>query len=726
MKRGSVAEPNEPATSSGASSLRSELRDVAWERGLEDPSLSRNPSQRSSVMAAKERPDSMQLFSKAVFSRRPKLLRGNSGQGPLNSSLLSLTEISTDTTPDLPKEPRFIQSMFARRRTRGESEASMKKIQISGPYDFQHVSHSSKENVRRLDDAKRHEALPGFSGARPRTGTDVTSAPSGLNLRALDKPLPTPPSPEQDMDRASSRGSIQFSPSRFIPDDAQTSPIPPLRTSSRISVHHDRTDSFGRAAFDRLRSNSGHQAQPFILPTTDGLWPPPVSQASGITSGPQVAAGGESSPYPNSATDDNAWPLTGSMSSLPEVPEEEEYHLTNIKSRASIMSNTTSLRGSISVPYLRRVSLNQATQRPPSNASDTLGRFDLLAAQRALHGYDDEGMDDNEFSPDNWEDDIDYCYDHAAEADCDFAWERLSCDLDHEAYPAKGSYLSHRPELSVGSFGSVRVNQLSADVPGLGPTSYVSGATLQGAITPTGSAAPMTSNFSLPRIDTSAQLKREHDRSGSTASSFQEADEFCLSPSLLIPNDYHECVLQYERGDLGSHDSSDELQIPQHDDHHLKFDKPADLLHTRSSASTTVSTLSDRSLASSRYPSSTFTRWTGSSSSSWQAHADSPQPVTITVNDKEAVITPATDLDVAVSSEPAMAPAKPEGPRESHSRAQSEANVLGKMAYDPIAPLDSKVVKDPLKTHRRVRTASRSHANLSPQFALFPQVPRRT
>lgn len=724
MKRGSVAELNESATSSGASSLRSELRDPSWERGLEDPSLSRNPSQRSSVMAIKERPDSVQLFGKAVFSRRPKLLRGTSGQGPLNSSLLSLTEIPTDTTPELPREPRFIQSMFARRRTRGESEASMRKIQISGPYDFQHVSHSSKDNVRPLDDAKRHEMLPGFSGARPRTGTDITSAPSGLNLRALDKPLPTPPSPEQDMDRASSRGSIQFSPSRFIPDDAQTSPIPPPRTSSRISVRHDRNDSFSRAAFDRLRSNSGHQAQPFILPTTDGLWPPPVSHASGSPTESQVAAGDERSPYPSATTEDNAWPLTGSMSSLPEVPEEEEYHLTSTKSRASIMSNRTSLRGSISVPYLRRVSLNQATQRPPSNASDTLGRFNLLAAQRALHGYDDEDMNEDEFFQDNWEDDIDYCYDHAAEADCDFAWERLSCDLEHEVYPARGSYLGHRPELSVGSFGPVRAKQLSTDVPGLSPTSHVSGATPQGAITPTGSAAPMTSNFSLPRIDTSAQLKREHDRSGSTASSFQEADEFCLSPSLLIPNDYHECVLQYERGELGSHDSSDELQSSQHDDH-LKFDKSAELLHARSSASTTVSTLSDRSLASSRYPSSTFTRWTGSSSSSWQAHGDQ-QPVTITVNDKEAVITPATDLEATISSEPVMASAKPEGPRESHSRAQSEANVLAKMAFDTVAPLDSKIVKDPLKTHRRVRTASRSHANVSSQFALFPQVPRRT
>lgn len=710
VKRGSIVEQqsHEPAMSSGSSLSLSETPEIPWEQGLENPSLSRNPSQRSSVMRFKERPDSVQLFGKAVFSRKPKLRRGISDQGHASSSLLSLTEIPADSAPDLPKEQRFIQSMFARRRVRGVSEASLKKHQISGPYDFQHVSHSTKEV------ANRTELLPGFTGARPRTTTDASYRSGGFNSKAVDKPLPTPPDLQEVSEHVSSRDSIQLSPpglSRYVSEDAQTSPIlPPPRTSSRISVRHDRTDSFSAASIGKLR-NPGYQPQPFVLPSTDGLWSPPVSQVSNV----YPEGSDERSPYPVSTIDDTAWPLTGSMSSLPEVPEEEEYHLTTVISRTSVMSNRASLRGSISVPHLRRVSLSQATQRPPSNASDTLGRFDLLVAQRALHEHDEDEMNQDYFIQDSWEDDIDYCYDHAAEADCDFAWERLSCDYERDDYFLTDSTRGHRVEPSFDSFRPTRASLLSADVPGLSPTSHRSGATPCGATTPTGLTAPITSNFSLPRIDASAQLKRDHHRSDSSVSSFQEANEFCLSPSLLIPNDYHEKMLQYERG---------EFNILPNDDQGLKFDRPGALLHARSSASTTMSTLSEQSGVSSRYPSSTFTRWTGSSTSSWQVQIDPQQPVTITLNDKEPVITPTSDI-VMASGEPPVAPLKQETGRDGHSRAQSEASLLTKVAHATVAPVESNIAKESLKAHRRTRTGSRSHANVAPQFALFPQVPQR-
>ncbi|KAI0550272.1 hypothetical protein F4679DRAFT_573081 [Xylaria curta] len=718
MKRGSIAEQplSELAPSSGSSSLRSETLETSWEPSLESPSLSRNPSQRSSAMPFKERPDSMQLFGKAVFSRKSKLRRGHSDHG---NSLLSLTELPPDSVPDLPKEQRFIQSMFTRRRARGDSEASTRKIQISGPYDFQHVSHSSKETLSGsdLDEVSRYEALPGFQGARPRTKT----GPSGLNLEALDKPLPTPPSPEYEFERALSRDSIQFSPPRLprsVSDNAQTSPIPPPpRTSSRMSLRHDRNNSFS-IPVERLRINSSSLAEPSNLPPTDELWSTSVSHVSSYSE-PHNMGDDEKSVYSvSTATDDTAWPLTGSMSSLPEVPEEEEYHLTSVRSRTSIISSTTSLRGSVSVPHLRRISLNQAAQRPPSNASDTLGRFDLFAAQRALREYDEEEINEDNFVHDSWEDDIDYCYDHEAEADCDFAWERPSCDLEREHYFPDSPVLSHQVESGFASFEPVPASLLSADVPALSPTSYGSGMTQHGVTTPTSSTTPITSNFSLPRIDSSTQLKHDHERSLSGVSSLQDEQGFCLSPSLLIPNDYHEKMLQYGRGELSSHTSSDELKTWQHDD----IDRPGTYLHPRSSASTTMSTLSE---TSSRYPSSTFTRWTGSSSSSWQVPMDSQQPVTITLNDKEPIITPTSDIDVVSPGEPPATLAKQEAGREGHSRAQSEATLLTKVSHDTVAPLESKVTKESPKTHRRARTASRSHANASPQFALFPQVPQR-
>jgi len=731
MKRGSsTGHQNETRTSSGSSS-RPETPESSRGRLPEPSSLSRNPSQRSSVIPFKDRPESVQLFGKAVFSRKPKLRKEHTDQGIPNSSLLSLTQMVRDTTLDQPKEQRSIQSMFTRRRLRGTSETSQKRYQISGPYDFQHVSHSAKESLSGLDQINHGNLSPGVPGMRLRAATDAMNSSTGLTLQDLDKPLPTPPS-TQDRERSSSEESVQFSPTRppRARGESPISPIPPPpRTSSRMSTRNDSVDSFNAFTFNKLRTNLGHrQVQPFILPSNDGMQLPPSPNTINVAGEEALVSGDEGSPRTVPANDISAWPLTGSMTSLPEVPEEEEYHLTRTHTRTSIMSSTTSLRGSMSVPHLRRISLSQTTQRPPSNASDTLGRFDLLAAQRALHESDHDDIDDEPSYRHSWEDDIDYCYDHAAEADCDFAWERPSCDMERgdEDY-AESLILGHSVQSSTSSFRGLSTGLLSADLPGLSPTSYQSRSTHE-AITPTSATMPVTANFSLPRIDSSAKLKRDHDRSHSSASSFQESQGFCLSPSLLIPDDYHEQMLRYERGELSSHNSTDDLKVIQQDDQYPKFNKPDTHLPARCSASTTVSTLSEQSATSSRYASSTFsssafTRWTGSSSSSWQHIEPSQQPVSITLNDKEPVVTPTSEVPVMTPSENTVLPAPQETSREGHSRAHSEATLLLKTPHDTITPLEPKTTKESLKTHRRARTASRSHATTSPQLALFPQIP---
>jgi hypothetical protein len=748
MKRGSsIGHHNETRTSSGSSSF-SETPELSRDRLLESPGLSRNPSQRSSVMPFKDRPESVQLFGKAVFSRKPKLRKEHSDQGIPNSSLLSLTHMVRDSAVDQPKDHRSIQSMFTRRRPRGASAASQKRYQISGPYDFQHVSHSAKESLSSLDQINHGDLSPGVAGMHLPAMADAVNSSTGLTLQDLDKPLPTPPS-TQDLERSSSEESVQFSPRRpprahegsprsprsprsLRSPMSPMSPIPPPpRTSSRMSTRNDSIDSFKASTFDRLGTNSGHRpVQPFILPSADGLRSPPNFNTINVAGEEDLMSGDEGFSRTALTNDIPAWPLTGSMTSLPEVPEEEEYHLTTTHSRTSIMSSTISLRGSVSVPHLRRISLTQTTQRPPSNASDTLGRFDLLAAQRALHESDHDDTDDEPSYRHSWEDDIDYCYDHAAEADCDFAWERSSCDMERgdEDY-AESLILGLGVQSSASSFGGLSTGLLSVDLPGLSPTSYQSRSTHE-AITPTSATMPVTANFSLPRIDSSAKLKRDHDRSHSSSSSFQESQGFCLSPSLLIPDDYHEQMLRYERGELSSHNSTDDLQVAQQDDQYLKFDKPDTRLPARCSASTTVSTLSEQSATSSRYASSTFsssafTRWTGSSSSSWQHIEPSQQPVAITLNDKEPMVTPTGEVPVMRPSETAVVPPPQETSRDGHSRAQSEATLLLTTPHDKVTPLEPKAAMESLKTHRRARTASRSHTTSSPQFALFPQIPPR-
>ncbi|KAI5928703.1 hypothetical protein F4810DRAFT_20159 [Camillea tinctor] len=750
----SVKHRSQLTTSSGSSSLLSSTSDrrQSWDRSLENLGLSRNPSQRSN---SRDRPDSVQLFGKAIFHRRGKLRRGSSDQTASGGSLLSAAEIPMET----PKDQHFIQSMFARRRTlrSGDPEPSQKKLQISGPYNFQHLTHTQKDALPDLERTNRMELVSEFSNLRGRRGTEPCLPgipPEGLHfanfsseaLNAQDPPSgtntgngaepalpgrhsradsrqkmlpPTPSSPKwfrtpQYQDKTS------FSPPRSPRsrnDSSQTSPIPPPpRTSSRVSMRYDGIDPLSTTSLDRpITGGSFRQPSPFILPIPESMrslpMPPPE----------ETIAAGEGFAHAISTADDAAWPLRNGMGPLPEVPEEDENHMAARQTQSS-MSNHSSLRGSVSVPLLRQMSLAQADQRSPSNASDTLGRFDLFAAQRALHDTVDEfGADD--YLRESWEDDIDYCYEHAAEADFDYAWERPSCDVGRMD---RGEFHAGPHFSAIGSLRSLPARMLSPsvpEVPALSPASQTSNITQHEVITPTIVPAPVASNFSLPRRKSSVQLHRDPDLSQSPPSSVRDIQEFKLSPSLLIPNDYHQQMLQYERE--GQHDR--ELD-DEYEERFMKFGKSLSVSQARSSTSTMDSRLSGHSMASSRHKSSAststaFTRWTGSSTSSWQANGEAFQAtIAKAISDESHIVGQPSMVTLPESEESFGPPTRQDSGR--HVRAHSEANLLMRAAApEPTAPAENKPAKLPLKTRRRARTTSRSHNNPPPQFALFPQIP---
>ncbi|KAI1213439.1 uncharacterized protein F4807DRAFT_265137 [Annulohypoxylon truncatum] len=771
MKRDSNAGMHQSeGTSSGASSRLSATSDRrSWNQSLESLHLSRNPSQRStsSGMPTRERTDSVQFFSKGMFSRsRGRLRRESSDQGGSNSSL-DASEMPTDA---MPKDQPFISSVFARRRAlRGESSspAPQKKLQISGPYNFQHLTHTRKDSVPNIDRTNHLELVSEFSDMRPRRPTNAslsgaqqsesqfTAFPSetfyhqedpsaGLYVdgaQSRDKALPpSPPPPPPSMryaKRSQSQDKIRYAPPRPPrspppESDDVTSPIlPPPRTSSRISARHARYDSLTMARMaatqlaERPATSTGfRKPEPFAptAPTSPkdispkgyspkGLRPPPPSRATPMVESVEEEMESQMLPRAISTPDDAAWPLANNVTALPDVPEEEEHHAQSRPSRMSVTSNHSSLRGSVSVPLLRQMSMTQSPQRPPSNASDTLGLFN---AQRLMRtGTGDEYLADD-LDRDNWEDDIDYCYEHEAEADCDYAWERPSCDI------ARGGHAETIITFT-GPFGGSLSNDLlspgNSDVPALSPASQTSNMDKHEAITPT--TVPVTSNFSLPRRENSSQFLRVHKRTQSPETNFKESQGFSLSPSLLIPNDYHQQMLRYEREEL--QDSEDEdflIQGNTFDDQPImKFGKT---VNARSSASTTVSTLSEHSMTSSRHKSTNststaYTRWTGSSTSSWtqqpilpKAINDSTLPV---ITSPTAVVAPTTFEEMAV---------KEEKPAEKHARTQSHAGLLMRSNYDAAPPAEQKPAKEPIRTRRRARTTSRSHA--SPQFALFPAV----
>ncbi|KAI1107281.1 hypothetical protein F4804DRAFT_223429 [Jackrogersella minutella] len=765
MKRNSNGDrhQSEGTTSSGSSRLSGTSDRPSWNPSMESLSLSRNPSQRStsSGLPSRERQDSVQFFSKGIFNRRGRLRREGSDQTSSNSSL-DASEMPIDAMSAAPKDQPFMSSVFARRRAlRGEAIASaQKKLQISGPYNFQHLTHTRKDSVPDLDQTHRMELVSEFSGMRARRPTDAslmnrtqfddsqyTSCPSetfcgqqdpsaGINAnkiqsqeKALPASPPPPPPPMRYAKRSQSQDKIRFAPPRPprspTSEDSFMSPVPPPRTSSRISVRHNRFDSLTMTLTERpATSTDFRKPEPFV-PTSPtaispkGLRPPPPPRVAPLMELDQETAEAEMLPRAITTPDDAAWPLTNSISPLPDVPEEEEHHAQSRPSRMSVASNHSSLRGSISVPLLRQF-CTQGHQRPPSNASDTLGMYNVQRIART-GTCDDHMVDDG--VRDNWEDDIDYCYEHEAEADCDYAWERPSCDIVRDV-PLGARNVADQTETII-TFGGPSLGILSPgsfDVPALSPASQTSNGDKHEILTPTN--LPVTSNFSLPRRESSAQLLRVHKRTQSPETNFKESQGFSLSPSLLIPNDYHQQMLSYEREEL--QDSDDEDFVIQgntlNDEPILKFGKT---LNVRSSASTTTSTLSEHSMASSRHKSTAststaYTRWTGSSSSSWTRDPSQPihpKPVNDTI---QTIITPPPATKVIAPTPFEEMVIKQDANREKHSRTQSHANLLMRGNYDAVAPPEPQLAKEPIKTRRRARTTSRSHT--SPQFALFPTV----
>ncbi|KAI1393857.1 uncharacterized protein F4822DRAFT_27733 [Hypoxylon trugodes] len=758
MKRNSNADKHrsELTTSSGSSSRLSANSDrPSWNQSVESLGLSRNPSQRStsSGVPSRERPDSVQFFGKAIFNRsKGKLRREGSDHNSSNSSL-DAVDMPVDVASGTLKEQPFIQSVFARRRAlRGEAvPTTQKKLQISGPYNFQHVTHTHKDSVPDLDRRNRMDLVSEFSSMRPRRPTDASlnrfqpdesqfsnlssesfyhqeDPSAGLGAQSRDKALPPPPPPPsppvRSAKRSQSQDKIRFAPPRpprSPVDNSGMAHIPP-RTSSRVSVRHDRFGSLSGLAVERPATVTGFRKPLPFAPTSPQRQPPaPVSPV--VESEQEEAAATQSIAHAITTPDDAAWPLSNNVTPLPDVPEEEEHHALTRPHRMSVASNHSSLRGSISVPLLRQFSMSQSHQRPPSNASETLGKFDLISAQRAIRAgaHDDQFADDAD--PLSWEDDIDYCYEHEAEADCDFAWERPSVDIVRPMEP-KGSQAMGDQTETILTFGGLSPGLLSpgsSDMPVLSPASQLSTSTQHEAITPTNLPVTATSNFSLPRRDGS------HPRNQSPESKFKEAQGFSLSPSLLIPNDYHQQMLQYERDDM--QDSDDEDFLIQgntlNDEPIMKFGKTIKPSNARSSASTTDSALSEQSMTSSRHKSTTststaYTRWTGSSTSSWTARDSHPVPQKPAVDTvPSAIVQPSGKVITPPNfNEPMVL--KQDLNREKHSRTQSHADLLMRSNFGGAPPAEPKPTSQTVRTRRRARTTSRSHA--SPQFALFPTV----
>lgn len=571
--------------------------DRPWEQALDTVTLSRRSSGRStsSSMPSRERPDSVQLFGKTIFGRKGRLKRDSSANSSSASSLYS-GETSLDTAPPAAKE-HTKSGIFGRRkpaksdpfRDASPTPVALKKQSISGPYNFQHVTHTPRDHrmgsvteipmlqppLNPADDSRFPDLPPESNYAtehlmgvpsnvephtriyldRPRTQTVHALSRSGP--RRLIKPSKSqdqirvpPPRPPRPL-----RSPILEA---YEPQHVTAAPVPPPRLSSRQSIKYGGYDPLETTTLDRPQTSGGfRQPEPFHFAPESS--PPPSTAHAHTMSADSGVLPDFSFHHAMTTPDDEAWPLTPTTTAttstthdgaLPDVPEEEEAPRATQRSRGSVISTSSSIRRSQSVPQLRgsvpHAEISDSAERPPSTGSDTLGGFDLFAAQQALRESAQSPGEMDALSRSSWEDDIDYCYEHELEADCDYEWTQPSDETCRDG-PETTPYLtlSESPPSPTQAGAPEPMTRLlltpdNDDVPALSPASQVSLREPE-APTPTVTALPAVSGFSAGRPGTGLFIKSQ--RPVSTASSFKECHGFTLSPSLLIPADYQQQMM---------------------------------------------------------------------------------------------------------------------------------------------------------------------------------------
>jgi hypothetical protein len=359
------------------------------------------------------------------------------------------------------------------------------KRAISAPFDFKHVTHTYQEQVRGLERASRNELISEFSAIR--AGQRADPQLRGIKAESIltqGSPSPsdsTEPKPEAErkcealgpstivmppvaplcsQPQPSPKGSNTASDvrsSRVVENFSRPvsrmsiSPIsPPKRISSLnackplVGISEDALGSNGNAAGPAINSRSS--SRPAINPASFFNVP---GQDTDV-----IAVGHAISTADDSARHLKASPLPMLPIELDDVPEDEEGFF-HCESRVSSMGS-----GNRSLPLRHVPSFSHdAVQNEllTADASNVQRRTTSLDEGHTILSFEDCPSnwpespnhqlcrDAKRFSiglkpmcvTQHWEDDVDYCYEHAAEAESDFDWDQQVVNFPVELLPSR-------------------------------------------------------------------------------------------------------------------------------------------------------------------------------------------------------------------------------------------------------------------------------------------------
>lgn len=481
---------------------------------------------------------------------------------------------------------------------------STRKRTISEPYNFQHLTHANKKHLPELHRATQYELVTEFSAIRasqaPRRELRGIKAENlhfkNFSSEALQRdssspdpvdPITPPPlSPTRSIEfmRRGSPSPLGFgkaarhtrSVENFSlpgPRSPRSPVVPPPRTSSRAAVTMTSNPSRVFAESPAALTFTGSLVRP-ARTSPDNFdsvvsFPPHGTRTSMDESVHSLIL-----PHAVTTSDDSALqllplPFGTPGTELADVPEEDEDYF---RRRSSVRSSRPSTAGSAlrhaqsfpstkppsvdkltSLHPLRGMSDSQSQQQRPTSSSSNIftSTFDLeLSANTARPAMPSSRVSRNLKGTEGcWEDAIDYSYQHAAEADCEYDWDRRSRDGDEDegdathlnGYASGDKQSFARNDRSESNKVQTRPTKHSFFAGNLQTLSFPPGDVVIPELEPcsalsesTSGAGPLTPSLALlspPSV-------------GVSNPTLKGSDGFCLSPSLLTSPDYHAQMLE--------------------------------------------------------------------------------------------------------------------------------------------------------------------------------------
>lgn len=331
-----------------------------------------------------------------------------------------------------------------------------------------------------------------------------------------------------------------------------TSPTgPPPRVSSRQFKHDLFTSNQEQAFAEDVTAMSNKVISPTVGMASPGDVPYKFSNVPHAVTTPD-----------ESALTLRSFPFGSPGTELADVPEEDEHSVKRISSGSGVRHSKSfpstrllSYRCSETLPPLTTNKNSSLSLDAPVSGENNVPRidqpFDEIPIRPRVSQRISVGPNGTDAS---WEEDIDYCYEHAAEADCDFDWEHVSSEEDKRNNTDNGQFSDLNIDTTlddlVVDYESICFAKSNREDTQkyLSPTNTASPHhlpplhTLIPDLVHSSATSTKSPNSSIPSALTSAQLLP----SPQSISLPAKSGKTFAFPSLLIPKDYESQMLQEE------------------------------------------------------------------------------------------------------------------------------------------------------------------------------------